>query len=435
MLTERVTFRVPVSITSAGLVSAAAVAPRHRRLELAAVNGWRGPGALAIAVAHLGVTTDFFSYRHLEPVAPLVDLFFVLSGLVIAQAYSAKLARASAIPEYIIRRFGRIWPVQAATLLLLVLYEVAKLVVARSTGDQFSSAPFSADGNNLVQAIPTNLLLIQSLGVHDRETWNFPSWSLSVEFVTYIGFAIVCLVRPAVRIALSAITIITSIAILVTLSPYGMRSTYDYGIFRCLAGFFAGTLCFELATRITMPTGRFPTVVELLVVALTILWLVASEHLYAAFAAPLVFSAFVLIFIDGKGRLSRLLASRPLQVFAGWSFSIYMVHAPVLLTLLIALHAVARRFHVVLFKHIANPLASLPGARAAIEVVHLESLSLKILVALVYIAAVLAASAVAFRLVEVPGRDAFARLGTAISRRPPLSARFAPEITTLDRLS
>ena len=433
MPTERVTSS-PEPKASARPPRAAVGASQPRRLDLAAVNGWRGPGALAIAAAHFGVATDFFSYRHLEPVAPLVDLFFVLSGLVIAQAYTAKLARASAIPEYVVRRFGRIWPVQAATLLLLVGYELSQLIVARTTGDHFSSAPFSPEGNDLVQAIPTNLLLIQSLGVHDRETWNFPSWSLSVEFVTYVGFAVVCLVRPAWRIALSLTTIVASLAILGVLSPYGMRSTYDYGIFRCLAGFFAGTLCYELATRFRMPAWRYPTAVELLVVGLTIAWLVTSERLYAAFAAPLVFGLFVLAFIDGKGLLSRLLASRPFQVFAEWSFSIYMVHALVLLALLVTLHAVARRFHVVLFTHIANPLATLPGARAAIEVIHIDSPALRSVIAIVYLAGVLAASLVVLRFVEIPGRNAFAKLGKAISKMPPRGARINPEIN-LERAS
>ena len=434
MRTER---SVPIDdhMTSAVVAHAASDVGPVRRLDLAAVNGWRGPGALAIAVAHFGVATDFFSYRHIEPVAPLVDLFFVLSGLVIAQAYSARLTRASAIPEYVIRRFGRIWPVQAATLLLLVVYELAKLAIARTTGDQFSSAPFSPDGNNLLSAIPTNLLLIQSLGLHDRETWNFPSWSLSVEFVTYVGFAIFCLVRPAWRIALSVVTIVASIAILVLLSPYGMRSTFDFGIFRCLAGFFAGTLCFEIAQRTKLPTWRFPTLIEALVVGLTIAWLVAPGRFYAGYAAPLVFSLFVLVFVNGRGLLSRMLASRPLQVFAEWSFSIYMVHALVLLALLVLLHAVARRFHVVLFTHIANPLAAFPGARATIEVIHLDSLPLKVLLALGYVAAVFAASIVTFRLIEVPGRDAFARLGKAVARRPQRQARFDSDVATLKRLS
>ena len=118
-----------------------------RRLQLAAVNGWRGPGAMAIAIAHLGVATDFFSYRHIEPMAPLVDLFLVISGLVISHAYSAKLARTSAIPEYVVRRVGRIWPVQAATLMILVGYECCKLVVSLATGGRFSSVPFARTGH------------------------------------------------------------------------------------------------------------------------------------------------------------------------------------------------------------------------------------------------------------------------------------------------
>ena len=214
-------------------------ASRRPAVPSAAVNGWRGPGAIAIALAHLGIATDALSARYLFPVALLVDLFFVLSGLVIAQAYATKLSKAANIPEYVIRRFGRIWPVQAATLALLVGYEALKWAIEAFGHGHFSSPGFSRDGISLVEAIPTNLLLLQSLGLHDRETWNFPSWSLSVEFVTYVAFALFCLMTPNLRRAMSVATIVASIAILALVAPYGMRSTFDYGIFRCLAGFFA----------------------------------------------------------------------------------------------------------------------------------------------------------------------------------------------------
>ena len=218
----------------------------------AAVNGWRGPGAIAIALAHLGIATDIVSIRYLFPVALLVDLFFVLSGLVIAQAYSTKLTKASNIPEYVIRRFGRIWPVQAVTLAVLVGYEALKAILEASGHGHFSSPAFSRDGIALVEAIPTNLLLVHSLGIHDRETWNFPSWSLSVEFVTYVDL---CTLLPGA--ARTGVARVLSRCHDHRLHRYsrrwwrriGMRSTFDYGIFRCLAGFFAGTLCYDVAQK------------------------------------------------------------------------------------------------------------------------------------------------------------------------------------------
>lgn len=377
---------------------------------LQAINGLRGPGALAIAFAHFGIATDAISVRHLEPVALLVDLFFVLSGLVIAQAYSAKLTRASAIPEYIVRRFGRIWPVQVATLALLVAYELAKVALQVSSGRTFSSPPFDPEGINLVQAIPTNLLLIQSLGIHDRETWNFPSWSLSVELVTYVLFAGFCLLRPRPRRVLVLLVIVLSIAVLIFVAPYHMRSTFDFGIFRCLAGFFAGTLCCEIIARRKIPDFTMPTLVEIGAIAVIGIWLVFATATYAAFLAPVVFSGFVLAFASGRGRLSRLLTNRILGTLAEWSFSIYMVHALVLIFFLAGVHQIGRWTGVAFFTYIRNPIADHVGARPMIEVLHFGSAVPLIAVALLYGACVVFAAWLAYRFVEVPGRSFFARL-------------------------
>ena len=406
---------MPIEATSTDAMPASAVAPRRSTSPVAAVNGWRGPGAIAIALAHLGIVTDALSFRYLWPVALLVDLFFVLSGLVIAQAYAAKLSKASNIPEYVIRRFGRIWPVQAATLAILVGYEIFKAAIEASGHGHFSSPAFSREGLSLVEAIPTNLLLLQSLGLHDRETWNFPSWSLSVEFATYVAFALFCLMTPNLRRALSVAMIVASIAILVLVAPYGMRSTFDYGIFRCLAGFFAGTLCYEVAARWPMPRVRYSTLLEIAAVALIGMWLPFAFETWAGYAAPVVFALFVLVFLGEGGLLSRLLRTKILQVLADLSFSIYMVHALVLIALLASAHAYGRAEGVSLFQAVPNPMAGLPGARPTIEVLHIDSVGRGVLILTFYLAGVAAATYAAYRFVEVPGRGLFNRLAARLS--------------------
>ena len=350
--------------------------PTHT-VSLGAANGWRGPGSIAIAIVHLGIATDFFVVRHLEPVALLVDLFFVLSGLLIAQVYSDKLRHASAIPEYIIRRFGRIWPVQMATLAVLLAYEVAKLILQTFAGKHFSAPAFSPDGLNLVQAIPTNVLLIHSLGIHDRETWNFPSWSLSVEFVTYAVFSAFCLVSPILRRVLVVTTVAASIAILVLVAPYHMRSTFDYGIFRCLAGFFAGALCYDVLRRWRLPAWPFPTIVEILAVVLLGAWMRCFDT-GLAFAAPVVFCLFIVAFVPERGLISRVLCTKPFQFMAELSFSIYMVHAVVLIFALAFFHELERSTGARLFVPAPNPLAGHPGAIPTIQILHVDSIAARV---------------------------------------------------------
>ena len=387
-------------------------------LSLGAVNGWRGLGAIGIALGHFGIATDVVGPGRLEPLRQIVDMFFVFSGFVIAQAYGHKLRRPSAFPEYVIRRFGRIWPLQAATLAVLVAYELVKLLVATWSGRTFSSPPFSGNGIDILAAIPTNLLLVQSLGIHDRETWNFPSWSLSVEFATYVMYAAFCLLRPVPRRILTVGAIAASTAVLVFVAPYGMRSTFDYGIFRCLVGFLVGTLCYDVATRWRLPSVPLPTLMEAAMVGLLGGWMILSAGTGAAVAAPLVFSLLIVVFAAGRGAISRALLTRPAQVLAEWSFAIYMTHAIVLTLLLAAAHALAKVGGDRLFVTIVNPLIGHPGAHPLIEVLHLPGAAATCGVAVVYLTAVLAASYAAYRVVEVPGRAAFARIGRRFGPKP-----------------
>lgn len=398
--------------------TASAHTPRIPR-TLKAMNGLRGPGALAIAFAHLAVATDLLAYHHLTSALMVVDMFFVFSGIVIAHAYSEKLRQPSAFPQYFLRRLGRIWPLQVATLTVLILYELGKLCAAMAFNVHFSSRPFAADGVNLVSAIPTNLLLIHSLGLHDRETWNFPSWSLSVEFATYILFALLCLMRPMVRHAFSVIAIVGALCILIFFAPYQMRSTFDYGIFRCIAGFLAGTLLYEIATRWDLPKYPFPTFVEFVAVGLFVGWLVLSAETPAVFAAPLIICLFLMILICERGLISRFLSSKPFQILAELSFAIYMVHAIVLIVLLAGLHEYAHLTGQPLFQTIANPLAGRPGAAAEVQVFHASGPIMGWTIALIFFSAVFVAAVASYQLIEVPGRVAFGRLAKRFERKEP----------------
>ena len=395
-------------------------------LSLGAVNGWRGIGAIGIALGHFGIATDAFAGGRLEPLRQVVDMFFVFSGLVIAQAYGHKLRRPSAFPEYVIRRFGRIWPLQAATLVVLVAYELAKLLAARLSGRTFSSPPFAANGIDIIGAIPTNFLLIQSLGIHDRETWNFPSWSLSVEFASYVLFAAFCLLRPASRRTLTLLAIAAATSVLMLVAPYGMRSTFDYGFFRCLIGFLVGTLCYDVAVRWRLPAFSHPSLVEGAMVGLLVCWMILSAGTVAVFASPLVFSLLIVVFAAEAGAISRVLLTRPAQLLAEWSFAIYMTHAIVLIFLLAAAHALAGFGDGKLFVTVVNPLVGHPGAHALIEELHLPGPVATCGVAALYLAAVLVASFGAHRIVEVPGRAAFARIGRRFAPRRPSTAENSP---------
>src|SRR3981189_3074967 len=96
-----------------------------------ALDGWRGVAALSVALFHLSAAWHLYSLPWIRHAGMFVDLFFVLSGFVISHSYLEKLTHPGAVPDFLIRRLGRVWPLHIFTLGILVLLEVTKLLLIK----------------------------------------------------------------------------------------------------------------------------------------------------------------------------------------------------------------------------------------------------------------------------------------------------------------
>ena len=96
-----------------------------------------------------------------------------------------------------------------------------------------STPPFT--GRNAPEAILTSLLLIHSLDIHSQLVWNAPSWTISVEFYTYLVYGALVVAwprRPLLGAASMAIVGFLGVAFVAR----QLAANYDYGIFRCFYG-------------------------------------------------------------------------------------------------------------------------------------------------------------------------------------------------------
>ena len=166
----------------------------------------------------------------------------MLSGFVLMHAYRDRLNDGRQFTDFVVRRFGRIYPLHIAIVLLLVLLEASHLLAQSWSGGTGLRRAFTDAASPW--AIVSNSLLLQGLGVHDQLTLNHPSWSISAEFWTYLVFGLVCLGTGLVRRQWRSRP--------PCWPAWGPRSwgyspdfidtTYSYGFFRCLYGFFIGVL-------------------------------------------------------------------------------------------------------------------------------------------------------------------------------------------------
>jgi peptidoglycan/LPS O-acetylase OafA/YrhL len=378
-------------------------------MRFRALDGWRGLCALLVAVYHLNVASHFFLTALRIGSSVFVDFFFVLSGFVMAHGYALRPMRSEGAVSFVVRRFGRVWPLHAFVLAVLVAMEAAKIVA----GDPSSGyRPFGIDAVS-PWSIVTNLLLIQALDLHPTLTWNFVSWSISAEFWAYIIFvtALLALTQRWLTHGFLALSLLCGL--LLIRAPLGMDSVYDFALPRCAYGFFAG--CF---LRMILPSRPIAigwtaaTLAEVAAVAGALAFVCFGTHTQASFAAPLVFGILIMVFAREGGAVSRLLTRPPVQALGQWSYSIYLVH-------ILVLALVGRMKMLEHWTHV--PVATMrhfPFAAEPLLIYDLGSPWIMDGVTLAYVAMLIAAARFTDRLIERPGQKLFNRLAKHLSTRP-----------------
>jgi peptidoglycan/LPS O-acetylase OafA/YrhL len=371
----------------------------NERFEV--LDGWRGVCASLVALHHLAIPSHLQSVPFVRSSWLFVDFFFVLSGFVITHAYANRLATRSDIREFVIRRFGRLWPLHAFILACFVAIEFGKPLLAYFTGVTADHAEFS--GKTSIASIFTNLWLIHGLGIHDALTWNTPSWSISTEFYTYLVFAAVCwlAVRKSASLFAAIAIIAASVIVLICFSKNGMDTTADFGFFRCLYGFFVGHLTYriwKLGLGENLAARR--TMIEAASLVLVIIFVSAVGHSEMTLAAPLVFAAVIWTFAHEGGAISRMMKTPAAIVLGRLSYSIYMVHWLVL---------------AVFFNHmdtVVTKLARVPLVSAAfpsadqLQAILRNPWAMDCVIPF-YLAAVIAVASLTYKFVERPGMRFF----------------------------
>ncbi len=379
--------------------------PWDTRIRFSALDSWRGVCAIIVVLYHIDIIGAMYAghFRGSGIVKDgflFVDFFFVLSGFVIAHGSIAKINSAEDIVPFLIRRFGRVWPLHMAILTAFIGLELLKLYANRH-GVVTSTRPFGK--NHSVSSIFTSVLLVHSLGIHSNLKWNAPSWSISAEFYTYLVFALLLAARRHRLALISATAAAIGAFVVAAFSKYNMDTTVQYGLFRCLYGFFIGVLTY-LLYRGGRPaysmTGFGATAAEIAVVAATATFVAWARRGPISLASPLIFGATVYVFASQQGSVSTLLLTRPFRAAGERSYSIYITHA---LVLVAAAHLV-KSIEALLGAEI-HVDAIVGGKSQPVIAVGNDWMSDGLVVFLVV--AVLGVSAVTYRLIEEPARAFF----------------------------
>lgn len=298
-------------------------------MRFRAVDSFRGMAAIMVILFHLQHLDLLAGNAFVRKSDIFVDFFFVLSGFVMTHSNYKKINELSDVQPFVVRRFKRLYPLHLFTLILVLLFEIFRYVVDHYVV-HLSNPVFAP--NKSWPAFISNLTLTQSLGLFNEVTWNGPSWSISVEFYTYIIWALALVLFRKNLLAMCTV----SFALLAWFigSHHGnIIYTYDYGLFRCLYSFLIGMLAYKLNRQLPLqlPKWQF-SVLEVGLFGLTI-FLVSSFTHAESWLMPFLFAVVIIVFSREAGVFSTLLATDRLEFLGRLSYSYYLNHTVVLAAL------------------------------------------------------------------------------------------------------
>jgi peptidoglycan/LPS O-acetylase OafA/YrhL len=365
---------------------------RQRALELLvstgkvdSLTGIRGLAALWVAWFHFSSYPDIGAID-LGRIVTCgywgVDVFFVLSGLVLAMNYAPRFATRHfdwrAFGAFLGKRIARIYPLHLATFLLVFVF----WKFAMHTGQAF---PLRDNNNRWTEL--SNVLLIHAWGVAPP-SFNAPSWSVSAEWFAYLFVFPVCVaglrrLSAPFCLAVAGVLWLAFVAYVFCVHDGVLALVTADGIVRIIPEFVGGYALYRLAIHQRPGRGSWALVAGLAaIVALAYLPNVTVILLFPAIML-LMFGLY-----SGGALVEAIFANRLAMFLGEISYSIYMVH--------------------IIVAAVANHLIRLAGVTPTIPHAVMVLLGETLLT--------MALAFLAYRYIEVPGR---ALVGSKLGRLSP----------------
>ena len=355
---------VPVVLREVRPAADAGVAPRAATApgEVPQLTGLRFVAAAWVLVHHLSFVPGLPFGRWAAPVAPLVaagplgvDLFFVLSGLVLTRAYLERWSGAPgprALGRYLRARVARLWPLYAVVVTGFGLWCLAR---ARFGRDDVVTWQATQPGLGLRSWLAqlTMTQMWPSPGI-EGVSFVLTTWSVSAEWLAYLVFPLLAVGAwwlrgwPRPVLAVLAVLAASPIAVSTLAAGAGTGPHAWPWVLRLAGGFVAGMLTWLVVRRLpATPTVRRWAVravpVVLAEIVLVAYWAASAPPTAAIDAADRLYLA-VPMFPVLLGALcladrgpARWLAAAPMQHGGRISYALYLVHFPMIEILVVAM--------------------------------------------------------------------------------------------------
>ncbi|MEJ1978039.1 MAG: acyltransferase [Acetobacteraceae bacterium] len=348
--------------------------------EIKSLTGLRGIAAAYVVAFHFtgngevgsGAVRTFMSHGYLA-----VDVFFVLSGFVMAINYGPKFSHGFQSENYLVflvKRVGRVYPLFLATTLVCAALSVVDP---------------GMEGGLTGWTLATNLLMIQAWGL--SYSLNYPGWSISTEFSAYLLFPVLAMTLLGPRRAVAFMTSSLAVGLLIFVATRSAAELHEgightgplnvwasdtlYPVLRCLAGFSLGMLAWRASNVPALQRlSRHPAAgLALLVVMATLIGMPDTDVLLVLLCVPLM-----IVLAAQQTPVARWLAWQPIHWLGVISYSLYLVHYPVRWSLA-------------------------PVVQAALDALHVPFRGA--VLSTLYVLLSLGVATIAYHAIEKPGRD------------------------------
>jgi peptidoglycan/LPS O-acetylase OafA/YrhL len=291
------------------------------------LDGLRGVAAFAVILDHVpgGVLGDLLPGRYLA-----VDFFFVLSGFVLAHAYSRRLEQGWSPLSFMTARLIRLYPMYLLGLALGLALSVIGLLRGW-VGPTWSDVLTTAGLGLLFLPAPP----MAGFGGGALYPFNGPAWSLFFELIANLVYALVA--RFLSWRVLGAVLVVGAVAVVFTINrhagtggPGWLWEHFDAGLARVMFDFFAGVTIHRVWAGKRLPALPWwaALLAFLLVIAVPAegMWRIVYDSAAALILMP------TLVALSAGSRVTGSVA-RLCSTIGLLSYGVYVIHVPLFATL------------------------------------------------------------------------------------------------------
>jgi peptidoglycan/LPS O-acetylase OafA/YrhL len=287
----------------------------------------RGLAALCVMIYHLDPFLSFRPYFSRSYLA--VDLFFLMSGFVIANAYERKLTSGSMqLFDFCKVRLIRLYPLYLMGLAIGLAYLAGKALAGQEI-----TAP---ESQIWLAAALSALFLPQFSSYHDLNNL-FPfdpaAWSLSLEVLINLAYAI-WLSKLSTRSLLAVLALSAALLLYLTNNHGSVDLGWNAqtalgGLVRVMFSFTLGVVLFRWQPDHNFPLDKVNPLI--LLAALAIALVVPIPSRWSSYDLAVTFGLFPLFILLARRSPVRPWQAPLFSISGRLSYAIYILHSPIIM--------------------------------------------------------------------------------------------------------